>query len=80
MKKVKKSVKKNKEYHLLVYVEKAALKIKRFETTQELGEFIDAFNKKHPEYANDNSDYWTDFAVTGVTGETYFFTDGLKVE
>lgn len=74
-----KKLKKNEVYHVLMYVEDTERKIKKFKTTEELGKFIDTFNKKHPEYASIDSGYWTDFAITGVTGDMHFFTDGIEV-
>jgi hypothetical protein len=70
----------NSPYHLLFYCVDSNPKIKRFETTDELGRFIDAFNKKYPESQAQESGSWTDFCVTGIMGDVHFFTDGLQVE
>ena len=72
--------KKNKPYHLLVYVANCETKVKRFETTEAMGKFIDKFNKKYPESEASESGYWTDYSITDISGEVYFFTDGMKVE
>lgn len=56
------------------------MRIKKFKTDQEMGEFIDAFYKKYPDYADKYSDNWVDFSVSGVTGDINFFTDGVTVE
>jgi hypothetical protein len=69
-----------KPYNLLVYVEDSNTRIKRFETELEMGEFVDNFYKTYPNYAELYSDNWVDHAITGVTGEVHFFTDGLEVE
>lgn len=80
--KKKKTLKKNSNspYNLLVYVEYASAKIKRFETTEEMGAFVDNFYKEHPDYADYGSDFWIDYAITDVSGDVHFFTDGLAVE
>lgn len=78
MKKLKKSPKKG--YNLLIYVEDSNPRIKQFDTQEALGKFADNFIKEHPEYASADSDCWLDYAITGVTGEVVFFTDGLEVE
>ena len=80
--KKKKSLKKNlnSTYNLLVYVENANTKIKRFSTTQEMGAFIDSFCKEHPNYADLSSDFWIDYSITDVYGKVHFFTDGVVVE
>lgn len=75
-----KKIAKAKLYNLLVYVEDNSTKIKKFDTAEELGEFVDNFNKEYPDYADSSSDNWTDFAITDIQGEIYFFTDGIKVE
>lgn len=77
-KNTKKSVNKD-VYHILMYVENCSPKMKKFKTTEELGKFVDTFNKKYPDYAAMDSGYWTDFAITGITGDLHFFTDGIKV-
>ena len=79
-KKPSKKTDKDGPYQLLFYCVNSDPKIKRFETTDELGKFIDAFNKKYPESQAQESGSWTDFAVTGIFGDVYFFTDGLQVE
>ena len=72
--------KKVKPYHLLVYIEDCSTKIKKFASTDDMGKFIDDFYKKYPNYADLGSDNWVDYAVTNVTGEVHFFTDGVGVE
>lgn len=62
-----------------MYVEKCSPKIKRFDSTKDLIKFTEEFWAKHPEHLNPNSDYWIDYAVTGVTGDVKFFTDGITV-
>ncbi len=74
-----KKIKNSEAYHILMYMEDSSPKIKKFKTTDELGKFVDKFNKKHPDYASPDSGYWIDLAVTGVTGEIHFFTDGIEV-
>lgn len=78
--KKKKPSKRYVEYQVLVYIANGETRVKRFDTEQEMGEFIDGFLKEHPEYQSSHSDYWIDFALTGVTGDIHFFTDGVKVE
>lgn len=78
MKKSQKA-KKGEVYQILVYMEEGETKLKRFRTTDELGKFIDAFNKVHPESQAGETGYWTDFAITGITGDVHFFTDGMEV-
>jgi hypothetical protein len=81
MKKAKtKKTEKQEPYHLLMYVEDSSPKLKRFKTTDELGRFVDDFNKRYPDYASIDSGYWIDFAVTYVLGDVHFFTDGLEIE
>ena len=63
-----------------MYVEDSEPKLKKFKTTLELGKFIDAFNKDHPEAEASNSGYWTDYCVTNITGDIHFFTDGITLE
>ena len=72
--------KKSEVYDLLVYVEDCSQKIKRFDSSEKMGKFIDKFYKKHPDYASNNADNWIDYAITGVTGSVHFFTDGIEVE
>lgn len=78
MKKSKKN--KSSKYNLLMYVEKSSPKIKRFESLEEMGKFVEKFQKKHPDHMSTNADNWVDYAVTDITGEVYFFTDGLEVQ
>lgn len=79
--KMKKKVsKKGEPYHLLVYVLDSSSKIKRFDSTLEMGKFIDDFYKKYPDYLDTYSDNWIDYTITGITGEVFFFTNGLEVE
>jgi hypothetical protein len=83
MKKIKTPIKKSKrgeEYQLLVYIVKCETRIKKFATEKEMGQFIDGFLKEHPEYQEEYSENWIDFALTGVTGDVHFFTDGVAVE
>jgi hypothetical protein len=77
---MKKKSKKNAPYHLLMYVLNSEPKIKRFDTTEEMGKFIDKFNKKYPEAQASNSGNWTDYAITNILGDVHFFTDGIEVE
>ena len=76
----KKASKKGEPYRLLMYVLDASPKVKRFDSTLEMGKFVDDFYKEHPDYLSLHSDNWIDFSVTGVTGEVFFFTDGLEIE
>ena len=71
---------KNQKYNLLFYVEDASTKVKRFATKEQMGDFIDQFNLKYPDYASIYSDNWIDLAVTDVSGEVVFFTDSMRVE
>jgi hypothetical protein len=80
MKKKKAKAKSNKPYHLLVYIEKCSTKMKKFDTKEEMGRFVDDFNKKHPDYADQYSDYWVDYAITDVSGDIHFFTDSMRVK
>ena len=80
MKKIKKNDNKNEEYSLLHYVEGCSPKLKRFSSSKEMGKFVDEFYKKYPDYMEEYSDNWVDFAITGIKGEVHFFTDGLAVE
>jgi len=75
-----KKIEKQELYHLLMYVEDSSPKLKRFDTTKEMGKFMDDFNKLHPDYASIESGYWLDYAITGVNGDVHFFTDGLELE
>lgn len=70
----------SKPYHILMYVLDSTPKLKRFETIQEMGRFIDKFNKKYPESEASNSGNWTDLAITYIKGEVHFFTDGMELE
>ena len=78
--KKRKPSKRGEEYQLLVYIVNCETRIKKFATEKEMGEFIDGFNKEHPEYQETYSEHWIDFAITGVTGDAHFFTDGMVVE
>lgn len=75
-----KKSKKSDKYQLLVYVQDASMKIKRFSTKAAMGKFIDDYLKKNPDYADLYSDNWIEFAITDVSGTAFFFTDGLEVE
>lgn len=77
---VKKRKKANKIYHILKYVTHDDNKIKSFDSIEELGSFIDNFYKEYPNYADFDSPNWIDYAITGITGDIHFFTDGIKVE
>jgi len=77
---MKKKSKSNKKYHILTYTLNSTPKMKRFDSTKEMGDFIDKFNKKHPDYAAIESGDWIDFAVTGITGDVHFFCDGIELE
>ena len=79
-KKLTKTTKTEKEYHLLMYVEDCQSKIKKFNSTKKMGEFIDQFLKDNPDYASNLSDNWIDYTVTNITGDVHFFTDSMKVE
>jgi acyl-CoA hydrolase len=70
----------SKPYNLLMYTVDASPKIRKFKTEKAMGEFIDEFYRQHPDHADQYSDNWIDYAVTEVTGEVHFFTDGLKVQ
>ena len=76
----KKTTKKNKTYNALVYVEDASTKVRTFSTKEAMGKFMDTFLKEHPDYADKYSDDWLDFAITDISGDITFFTDGMKVE
>lgn len=80
MKKNKKKNKKTKEYNLLMYSLDSAPKIKKFDSVKELSDFIQEFNKDHPDHLSIESGDWIDYCVLGVTGPVHFFTDGLEVE
>lgn len=73
-------IKPAKTYNLLVYVLDSTNKIKRFDSTEKMGKFIDSFLKKYPDYMSNDSGNWIDYAITDVGGEVHFFTDGLEVE
>ena len=75
-----KKTKKIKPYHLLVYSEDGAMKMRRFASEKELGEFVDIFFKLHPDYADEDSDNWIDFAITNVIGDVVSFTDWTEKE
>lgn len=68
------------EYCLLVYVLNSMPKIKKFDSKEKVKKFIDKFQKDHPEHMSMDSGDWIDYMVTGVKGEVFFFTDGMKVE
>ena len=76
----KKTSKTTKPYHLLMYVLNCESKIKKFSTTDEMGKFIDKFNKKYPEALASESGNWTDYAITDISGDVHFFTDSIEVE
>lgn len=78
MKKTK--TKSKKEHCILSYIEGSDTKLKKFTSTEKMGKFVDDFYKKYPNYASYESDNWIDFAITGVSGDVFFFTDGLKLE
>jgi len=82
MKKVVKKPNKIKKetYHLLFYVLNTEPKVKKFKTTLEMGKFIDAFNREWPEDECSISGSWTDLAICEVSGEIFFFTDGIELE
>ncbi len=77
---MKKKSQKTKKYNLLMYVADSSPKIKRFDSMEKMGKFVEKFHKKYPEHMCANSGYWIDYVVTGVTGEVHFFTDGIKVQ
>lgn len=68
-----------KPYHLLVYVDNSNMRMKKFSTTKKMGQFIDRFLKKYPDYASGDSGYWIDFTIENVSGPVRFFTDGIKL-
>lgn len=76
----KKSSKKSNKYHLLVYVKDCETKLKKFDSEQEMGKFMDQFCKDHPNFLDLDSDNWLDYCIVGITGDVHFFTDGLSVE
>lgn len=67
-------------YNLLMYVEDSEPKIKRFNSNKEASNFVDRFQKKYPDYMSSDSGNWIDYMVSGVTGDVFFFTDGITVE
>lgn len=78
-------MKKNKEsnkgsYHLLMFVQKSEPCIKRFYSAKKLGEYVDKFLKKYPDYASVGADNWIDYCIMDINGPIHFFTDGLKVK
>lgn len=75
-----KKTNKSQKYNLLVYVLDSSTKIKKFSTTKAMGSFIDKFLKKYPDYTSVESGNWIDYAITDISGEVHFFTDGLEVE
>jgi len=76
----KKTTKKIKKYHLLNYVEDCSIKLKKFDTPEEMGKFIENFQKEHPDHLSSDSGYWIDYAVMGVSGEIRFFTVAIEVK
>lgn len=81
MKKTKtKKTEKQEPYHLLMYVEDSNPKIKRFKTTDELGRFIDDFNKKWPDQEAMDSGYWMDYCISNITGDIHLLSTGIEVE
>ena len=73
-------MKKSKTYQLLMYVADGTPTFKKFETTKEMGKFMDDFNKQHPDYASGDSGWWLDYAVTEVSGDIHLFTNGIEIE
>ena len=71
---------KSKEYHLLAYVLDSEPKLKRFDSKEQLGAFIDQFLIIYPDYASIDSGCWVDYAITNITGEVHFFTTEMKVD
>ena len=72
--------KKQSVHHILKYTENCSPKLKRFESTKEMGKFMDSFNKEHPDSEAEDTGYWLDFAIVGVIGQVHFFTEGLALE
>ena len=66
-------------YHILMFVQDSTPYIKKFKTTDEMGKFIDAFNKKYPDEQAINSGYWLDFCITDITGDLHLLCEGVKV-
>lgn len=70
--------KKNKTYQLLVFIEDCSMKMKKFDTKEEMGKFVADFHKKYPGHLAIDSGYWIDYCIFDVSGEIVFFTDGVK--
>lgn len=64
----------------MIYVSNCELKMKKFDSFEKMGKFVKSFWKKYPDHLSVDSGYWIDYAITGITGDVHFFTDGLKVE
>ncbi len=68
------SAPKQETYHLLVYVENAASKLKKFKTLSSMKGFITKFKKKHrdPLMCGDN---WIDYTVTNIYGSVDIYPE-----
>lgn len=77
---MKKKTEANKPYNLLVYVENCSTKMKKFDSTDKMGKFVEKFQKKYPDHLAIDSGYWIDHCIMGVTGPIHFFTDGIEVK
>jgi hypothetical protein len=72
--------KKFKEYNLLVYVDDSELKMKKFDSFEEMGKFVEKFQKKYPDHLASDSGYWIDYCITKIHGDVHFFTDGISLK
>jgi hypothetical protein len=71
--------KKQVKHHLLMYVVNSSPAIKKFTSMDKMEKFVKEFQKKYPDEDAINTGSWIDYVVTGVTGEIYFFVDGIEV-
>lgn len=71
--------KKKDSYNLLFYVVNSTPTMKKFDTMEEMGEFVEKFQKKYPDHMSIDSGHWIDYVISDVRGEIHFFTDGIKV-
>jgi hypothetical protein len=75
-----KKTNKIEKHHLLMYVEDCSPKIKKFYSTEKMSDFIEKFQKKHPDHLASDSGWWIDYCVMDVSGPVHFFCDGIKVK
>ena len=69
-----------KPYNLLVYVLNSTPHMRKFDTMEQMGKFVEKFQKKYPDYMSIDSGNWIDYVISDIRGEISFFTDGISVK